>query len=291
MPQLYEVHFLDRLEAGLNPWKYSGSHWNDRTDYFGSSTHKDYRDHLKISMSVGKAKKIIVSYYNPGEITEEELRKAESVWQISEGHVLSDEYYNLTDRAHPVAITEESRGKISATLKRLGKCPYCANTHSSEAIEKRMKSIRGRKWYHDPITLSSKWFLPDGIVPEGWAPGKMPRKPIVKKPNLGNTRIWVVKKNGDTVWEGNNLTKWCEENGIPGLKLCPKGIKVVRKKTAVTYTLSTNKTVVVNSVDTGLRQSELADKLKISRSSMCARIANGEHVEYEYDIWTASQRV
>ena len=115
MPQIYEVHLLDRKEAGLNPWKYSGSDYKDNTSYYGSSCHPDYKQHLRNSHENGKTVKLVRRWFDS--ISPEDLRKEESKLQKQEGHKDSIEYYNRCDSIHPTCHDEDSKLKISNTLK------------------------------------------------------------------------------------------------------------------------------------------------------------------------------
>lgn len=71
---------------------------------------------------------------------------------------------------YPPMMNEETAKKISSTLKSKGISPYSEKTHSKEAIEKRKKSMAGRKWFYNPITLQNKRLHDQ---PEGWLPGKV----------------------------------------------------------------------------------------------------------------------
>jgi hypothetical protein len=66
----------------------------------------------------------------------------------------------------------ESSKKISLTLKNKGISPYSEKTHSPEAIEKRKASMKGRKWFYDPITFESKLTR---LAPNGWMQGRPSR--------------------------------------------------------------------------------------------------------------------
>lgn len=291
MPQLYEVHLLDRKEIGLNPWKYSGSNLNDNPDYMGSSSRPEYHEAVKISRQLGKLRKVIISYYQPGEINLDELKRLESEWQKLEGHVNSEEYFNLTDRIHPVAITEESRMKISETLKRKGACPYCANTHSNSAKEKRKKSMDGKGWFYDPITLKSRRLKPTDRIPTGWVSGKKPKrlyKPKARSEILHNKREWKIFRNDELVWEGLNLSEWCKNNNLKDLKFCPSGIKIPKEKVFITLGLSEKKTIVEGGIETGLNQTEYSRLKEHSKSHTFSLLkAGGYYVITSYDHWKA----
>ena len=235
MPNLYEIHLLDRKEMGQLPWKYSGSSYNDNLLYYGSSCHPEYKNHLKISLDLKKVKKIIIEQYDKRDINPQELRIKESIWQKNNNHKFNKEYYNLSDSIHPVSNNEISRNKISNTLKEKKITPYSSKTHSTEALIKskitRMK--KGFKWYYCPQTLTAKLFaLKDNDnPPESWLPGKKPKKKYNKTP-LG--QHWEVYKNGNKIWEGQNLRKWSIENSLIGL---PYNTHLYKKKEIIFFLL------------------------------------------------------
>lgn len=90
---------------------------------------------------------------------EEHYRPKECIgWNIAKGG------------GYPPMMNEKTAEKISATLKAKGTNPYSKNTHSAEAIEKRKKSMAGRKWFYNPLTLQNKRLHNQ---PEGWLPGRV----------------------------------------------------------------------------------------------------------------------
>lgn len=90
---------------------------------------------------------------------EEEYRPTELIgWNIAKGG------------GYPPKMNKDTAKKISETLKSKGFNPYTPKAHSKEAIEKRKKSMAGRKWFYNPITLQNKRLHDQ---PEGWLPGKV----------------------------------------------------------------------------------------------------------------------
>ena len=90
---------------------------------------------------------------------EEHYRPKEQIgWNIAKGG------------GYPTAMNNDKAKKISETLKSKGANPYSKNTHSATANEKRKRSMAGRKWFYNPITLQNKRLLDQ---PEGWLPGKV----------------------------------------------------------------------------------------------------------------------
>lgn len=71
---------------------------------------------------------------------------------------------------YPPLMNEEIAMKISKTLKSKKVCPYSEKTHSKKSIEKRKKSMAGRKWFYNPETLQNKRLHDQ---PDGWLPGKI----------------------------------------------------------------------------------------------------------------------
>jgi hypothetical protein len=285
MPHLYEIHLLDRKESGLLPWKYSGSSYNDESFYFGSSCHPDYKNHFNISSNLKKVKKIIIKQYNKTDISPIELRIKESQWQKNNNHKYDDEYYNLSDSIHPVADNQISKEKISNTLKQKGITPYSSKTHSHEALSKarETKELKGFKWYYCPQTLESKMFAVKigDVPPTSWLPGKKPKLKYNKKP-LGQR--WEVYKNGNKIWEGQNLKKWSIENSLIGL---PYNIHLYKKREiASTHIISRSKvtnTIIFDGHDTGLLQYQFSILHECS-SSYISTIINGTGIFYKYCI-------
>jgi hypothetical protein len=285
MPHLYEIHLLDRKEMGQLPWKYSGSSYNDRPLYFGSSCHPEYKAHLKISLSMKMVKKSIIEKYDKNIISPKELRIKESLWQKDNGHKHNDEYYNKSDSIHPVSDNPITREKISNTLKRKGITPYSFKTHSTEAIAKRKitRMKKGFKWYYCPQTLTAKLFaLKDNDnPPESWLPGKKPKKKYNKTP-LG--QHWEVYKNGNKIWEGQNLRKWSIENSLIGL---PYNTHLYKKKEIILthkiFRSEVTNTIIFDGVDTGLNQYQFALQHQCS-SSYISTIINGTGIFYKYCI-------
>ena len=121
----------------------------------------------------------------------------------------------------PPSVTKEAAAKISKTLKESGISPYCENTHSDAAKEKRKATCDALKfeWWHDPATLEYR-MIPTAVEdpPEGWNRGRKP-KPTVKPKVRGvdytcNANDWVLIEDGETLFEGPNLREYCEKNGL-----------------------------------------------------------------------------
>ena len=283
MPVLYEIHFLDRKELGLNPWKYSGSSWSDNENYMGSSCHPDYKKHLKESNNI---KKVIIQNFSKNEITKSQLRELEAQWQKRENHKNDESYYNLTDsQIHPL-ITNKSKKKISETLKKLNIIPYKKDlTHSAEAINKRKLSMKklGYRAFYNPETLEFKMFAigKGESPPEGWLSGRKPKNTKVKQEKIRGQR-WEVYKNDIKIWEGQNLKKYCDENNLTYLRFNPNCYNTKELKESLTLTLSSENTVICNGIDSGLSQTRFCDKYKYSKSVVSVYIKK----QIPYKIWS-----
>lgn len=231
---IYEIHLLDRKEQGLNPWKYSGSDYNDNPDYLGSSTHSEYHKHLKESTDVQKI--VRFSYDNISKI---ELRKRESKLQKRENHAGSKEYYNLSNAYWGDPSIPETRTKISASIKALGVCPYSEKTISKEAIEKReaKKTANKGQWWHDPKTEEYRFIkTAHEKIPSGWERGRVPKREVEPKTRgvdyTCNAKKWVLYENDKVVFEGHNLKEYLRSKGLesiyPSLTKCCKQNKTYR---------------------------------------------------------------
>jgi predicted GIY-YIG superfamily endonuclease len=124
-------------------------------------------------------------------------------------------------------LTEEVRGRISKTHKAKGTRPYCANTHSTTAIEKRKASMIGRKWFYDPVT-GAAGLLYD--APAGWKLGRKGTESKQVKVRgtdyICNVKTWVLYINDELVFEGPNLKQFMEDRGMgtiyPRITTCVK---------------------------------------------------------------------
>jgi hypothetical protein len=95
-------------------------------------------------------------------LLEEQYRPSEKLgWNICKGG------------GYPPRNSEETKEKISQTIKQLGVVPYDKNkTHSPEAIAKANKKRIGRKWTYNPVTGEQKMRKPEDL-PEGWKFGRI----------------------------------------------------------------------------------------------------------------------
>lgn len=118
------------------------------------------------------------------------------------------------------------RKKISDTLKKKNINPYCENTHSEEARNKRKQSMSGRSWYYDPLSGKSKL---THNQPEGWLRGRMPQtkeniytayKKFNTKYLKGNARSWSVCDPNGKKYIVYNLKSFCTKMQIPYLSTC-----------------------------------------------------------------------
>jgi predicted GIY-YIG superfamily endonuclease len=113
-------------------------------------------------------------------------------------------------------LTDDVRAKISNTLKSKNTCPYNENTHSPEAIEKRKKSMVGRKWFYNPQTNES---VLSHNQPTGWSVGRKLIEENVSNPKtrgvdyICNTKNWRLFINNDLVFEGNNVRMFLKNAG------------------------------------------------------------------------------
>lgn len=69
----------------------------------------------------------------------------------------------------PTPMNEFKAAKISKTLK--------GRSRSSAAVEKQRQSMIGKKWFYDPVNMVSRTFFPEE-KPDGWLPGKKPKKSL-----------------------------------------------------------------------------------------------------------------
>lgn len=214
MPQIYEVWNMDRYNAGLRPYKYSGSDYNDNPLYLGSSKHKDYKNHCKSA----HMKKYCLLSINKQFISSAQLRTLESMIQRKENHAACIDYYNMTNIGQPDPGHPETRKKISDTLKLKDVHPNkhaIAAAHTKSACIKRSAKMEGYKWFYNPGTLKSmKCLLSD--CPDGFIPGKKIKKmhsPKKTRDQISfNIQSWKIYKDGDIFWEGQNLKEYCRNN-------------------------------------------------------------------------------
>ncbi len=282
MPVLYEIHLLDRKEAGLKPWKYSGSSWHNNNKYMGSSCHPQYKRHLKESSNI---EKVIIQSFSKDDITKLQLRQIEAQWQKIENHKNDENYYNLTDSQIYPLITDDSKKKISETLKRLNINPYKKDlTHSSESLSKRKESMKKLSYraFYNPETFEFKMFaIGDGeIPPSNWIPGRKPKKINIKHEKIGG-QIWEIYKDDLKIWEGQNLKKYCDENNLTYLRFNPNGYNVKEIKESLFLSLSSENTVICNGTDSGLSQARFCEKYKYSKSMVSVCIKK----QIPYKIW------
>jgi hypothetical protein len=245
---------------------------------------------LEQSLSTNSVNRIIHAEWCYGEISLKDLRQFESTWQKENGHKHDASYYNRSDSMHPVCDNEISKQKISNTLKAQGANPYCENTHSPKALTKakETKAKHKWKWFYNLQTGESKNF-PTGIteVPSGWERGKKPKTPSIKKE--GGMK-WVVYKNGEVFWSGQNLKKWCTSNNLSGLAYNTNSFKVKEIESKLMLSLSEKRSVIVNDIDTGLKQCEFAEVNGLSRSHLSTRInTHGYMYKYSVAIYSANK--
>lgn len=294
MPCLYEIILKDRKELGLKPYKYSGSNYNDNPNYWGSSGHPDYKNHLEESMQKQMVQKNIIRYFEKEEIKLSELRKIESDWQRKENHKLSDDYYNMCDSIHPSCESEESRKRISKTLKEKGICAYKEGvTNSPEAIAKARETKDRLKYrnFYNPETLETK-MIPTGIseIPNGWLSGRKPKKVKIysDRTKAKNLAEWEVYKNNELIWAGENLSDWCKNTKI-NLKFKTEGLLILVKEIIVTVKYSIKGTIIENDIDTGLKGKEYSKKIGKSESFVSNSVKNGYFKNKIYDYYKANK--
>lgn len=110
--------------------------------------------------------------------------------------------------------------KISNSHKNRGTNPYSPNTHSPGAIAKRKAAMAGRKFFYNPITGE---VIRTTECPEGWLPGRKPKKVECKKIRGQdyncNVSQWIVVDPQGQSHTVNNLKLWCEERQVPYLRV------------------------------------------------------------------------
>lgn len=118
---------------------------------------------------------------------------------------------------NPPPVSMETAAKVRETIIKLGVVPYCANTNSPEAKEKRRKRIAGNRIFHNTVSGEYRTFRANEIVPSGWMPGRVPRPAKVKKQSgvdYGNIGSWKVTDPTGVTHTVTNLKNWCKENGV-----------------------------------------------------------------------------
>lgn len=150
---------------------------------------------------------------------EKQLRPRKNIgWNVAIGGQIPPDNSNNID----------VRKRISDTLKAQGANPYSEKTHSKETVAKALetKRIANRKMFHDPVTGEYK-FIAIGlgeIIPEGWVPGRVKRKVVVKKIRgidfICRKKEFTVVDPVGNVYNGVNLKQWCINMGIPYLASC-----------------------------------------------------------------------
>ena len=128
---------------------------------------------------------------------------------------------------------EEIKRKISDTHKKRGTNPYSTNTHSPEAISKRRESMKGRRWFYDPVTGKSSCCRQQ---PEGWLPGKKHIEPTSPPKIRGvdyvaHVSSWLVEDPNGNKYEVTNLKKWCSQMDVPYQRVVQghKGWKAIKR--------------------------------------------------------------
>jgi predicted GIY-YIG superfamily endonuclease len=141
---------------------------------------------------------------------EVELRPVENVgWNMAKGGGM------------PPRVTKEAAAKISKTLKAQGANPYCENTNSKEAIEKRerVKAANKGQWWHNPQNKEYR-FIKTAIeeIPKGWERGRVPapvHNPKVRgKDYVCNAKKWKLDIDGTTEFIGYNIKEFLRENNL-----------------------------------------------------------------------------
>ena len=288
MPNIYEVQFLDRKASGLVPWRYSGSDYHDNPKYFGSSCHPDFKRDLSNSDCV---RKIILERFDR-KVTPQELRNLESKIQVAGNHAGNIEYYNLTNYSLPDPSNPLTRLKISESIKKLGTCPYSSKTHSKESLDKAKQTKRNSilQWWHCPITLDYLMIKTSrDKIPEGWVRGRKPKmilSPKTRHEIECNTYNWKVYMNKKLIWSGQNLSNWCKDNSMPGLKhnRCGYNRKSYDSKI---ISKSGNGTVIYDGKDTNLTQKDFATSMSLSQTTICKSIKTGALRNYKIDFFEA----
>lgn len=117
---------------------------------------------------------------------------------------------------------EQTKKKISETLRKKGINPYSEKTHSIEAIEKRKLAAKEGKriWVYNPLTNESMQIRTGfgEVVPENWLLGRKQTKKAPTKQRgkdyICNKKEWVVIDPTGKEYQVLSLKTWCRENGI-----------------------------------------------------------------------------
>jgi len=178
--------------------------------------HKKKASNLHLENALNKYDDIIVECYaicpdrETAKNIEKSLRPSPKIgWNEAPGG----------DIPPPVKGNKKVIEKIRNSILALGTVPYCENTHSPEAIEKRLEARRKSKpmWFHNPDTLEYRLIKTAyEDVPEGWVRGRKPKVVREPKERTGNSAKWIVN-DGEVDHQVFNLKQWCRDNNIPYL--------------------------------------------------------------------------
>ena len=107
---IYITTYLPFKNSEEHPYLYSGSSWCNNQHYLGSSWNHKY-DHIwqvEVREHPERFHKEIVAVFDKKHITKEDLRKIESDFQKTMGHVKDKRYFNVSDRSGGPGITSEA---------------------------------------------------------------------------------------------------------------------------------------------------------------------------------------
>lgn len=282
MPQIYEVWNIDRYNAGLLPYKYSGSDYNDNPNYLGSSKHPEYKLHCKDANLI----KYCLLSFNKEFVSPQQLRNFESLIQQKENHAGNPEYYNMTNYGQPDPSHPMTRKKISATNKLKGIQPNIIainNAHNKQACQKRIDAMCGYKWFYNPTSLIRIKCLPINC-PAGFIPGKCAKKTYPPKKTRDqicyNVQSWKIYKDGELFWQGDNLKEFCRNNDQLKYLYSSKNRTVTIKIYGEHIVYKKDDMIYLNDAPYGRSQKELAKLLGISESRISTAINTTNIVRY-----------
>jgi len=145
---------------------------------------------------------------------------------------------------------------------------------------------------YNPQTLESR-IIATAVsdIPVGWQRGMKPKyvRPKESYSELeGNTRKWKVLKDGVEIWRGENLSAWAKLNGVVGLKYNTRRFKhAIKMQIPIVY--SDTKTVVLDSIDTGLCQVDFCYKYEYTPSFISTVVKRGCINQRIVSIYSAEQ--
>jgi hypothetical protein len=213
--QVYWLHYEEHTDVTIDGYVGVSTEFSNRLE-----THKKNKDNFVVRNAANSGY-MLADIIFEGTVEEclnkeRELRPDNFIgWNICRG---GGKPPRITDIDKDGKIAK----KISDTLKAKGANPYCENTHSKEARQKRIEiaKTQKRKVYHDPVTLKTITVNTGlgELPPDGWCAGRKPKPELSKRIRgvdyHGNASSWKV-----TFPDGKEeivfaLKSWCREHGF-----------------------------------------------------------------------------